>query len=75
MCAALKPGSELTNPNTGGIPTTMQTQNSANTTSAIRCALRRTISAVDASISVAAPAYQPRTCMNASRSIWVGRPQ
>ncbi len=53
----------------------MHTQNSANTTTAIRSAVRLRISAAAASISVAAPAYHPRTCMNAARSSWVGLPQ
>ena len=75
LWAALNPGSPETSPKIGLTPTTMHTQNSANTTTAIRSAVRLRISAAAASISVAAPAYHPRTCMNAARSSCVGRPQ
>ena len=54
----------------------MTTQKSANTATAMRVAAGRMISAAGASISVTAPAYQPRSCMKGSMfDCWLGRPQ
>ncbi len=72
----LNPGSLTTSPKNGGIPSTITTEKAANSAMPMRVSVGRINSATGASISVRAPAYQPRTCMNgAMLESCVARPQ